>query len=369
MKIKENISLKPFNSFGVEARARHFAEFKNMDELGELLEFNQRLTPTGKRPASRAKRPAPEPPVPIPNAKLPLLVLGGGSNILFTRDFEGLILKNEMKGINVQKEDLHHVYVHAGAGENWHAFVLHCLHNDWAGVENLALIPGNVGASPIQNIGAYGVEVKNVIHTVEAYHLEEKRAHVFSVNDCEFGYRDSIFKGRYRNQFVITGVTYRLNRVPEYNISYNTLEQEMSKMGITEPSIQTIAHAVIGIRSSKLPDPGMIGNAGSFFKNPHVTAEAYHKLRKEFPKLVGYVQENGDYKLAAGWLIEHCGPDQVTSWKGYRRGDAGCHAWQSLVLVNYGNATGREIFDLSEEILQSVKEKFGVVLEREVNII
>jgi len=341
MKVAQNISLKPYNTFGIDVQAEYFAKFNTIEELGELLEFKKTQT----------------------------LILGGGSNILFTKDYGGMVLKNDLAGITVQKEDTHHIYVHVGAGENWHGFVSHCLHNDWAGVENLALIPGNVGASPMQNIGAYGVEVKNVIHSVEAFSTSEKKPHVFSVNDCEFGYRDSIFKRKYRNEFVITGVVFRLNRVPEYNISYGAVEQELAKMGTRELSIQSIAHAVMNIRSSKLPDPEKIGNAGSFFKNPHVSAGEFIKLRAAFPKIVGYVQENGDYKLAAGWLIEYCGPQDAVSWKGYRKGDAGCHAWQSLVLVNYGKASGKEIYDLSEEILQSVKEKFGVVLEREVNII
>ena len=348
MTIKENISLKQYNTFAIDAKAKYFASFNSIDELSELLEF--------KKPQTSNNKPQ-------------TLVLGGGSNILFTKNFDGLVLKNEMTGMKEIKEDEHHVYVHVGAGENWHQFVLHCLHNDWAGVENLSLIPGNVGASPMQNIGAYGVEMKEVFHSLEAYHIKEKKLHNFSVNDCEFGYRESVFKTKHKNEFVITGVTFRLNKVPAFNISYGAIGQELDKMGIKELSIQSIAHAVINIRSSKLPDPKKIGNAGSFFKNPHVSLDTYIKLRSSFPKIVGYVQENGDYKLAAGWMIEHCGPDNDTSWKGFRRGDAGSHAWQSLVLVNYGNAKGSEIYDLSEEIMQSVKEKFGVVLEREVNII
>ena len=266
-------------------------------------------------------------------------------------------------------EDEHHLYVQAGAGESWNSFVQHCINHNWAGVENLSLIPGNVGASPMQNIGAYGVEIKNVFYSLEAVHLEDKKLVNFSLNDCEFGYRESVFKRKFKDQFAITSVTYRLNKIPEFNISYGAVEQEIQKAGVKELSIKAIADAVIRIRSSKLPDPKIIGNAGSFFKNPHVAAGEFYILKERFPKIVGYVQENGDYKLAAGWMIENCGPQDAVSWKGFRRGDAGCHSWQSLVLVNYGNASGAAIYDLSEEILQSVKQRFGVVLEREVNII
>jgi len=272
-------------------------------------------------------------------------------------------LKNNILGIKTVHEDAHHVHVQVGAGENWHKFVLHCINNNWGGVENLSLIPGNVGASPMQNIGAYGVEIKNSFHSLEAVHLKDKKHVSFSLNDCEFGYRDSIFKKKYKNEFAITSVTYRLDKIPVFNTSYGAIEQELEKMGVKQLSIKAISDAVIRIRTSKLPDPAVIGNAGSFFKNPHVSAGEFDKLKERFPKIVGYVQENGEYKLADGWMIEYCG------WKGFRRGDAGCHTWQSLVLVNYGNASGKEIFELSEEILQSVKERFGVVLEREVYII
>ena len=342
MMIKENISLKQYNTFGINVAAKYFAEFTTVDELHELLEVKKQQTINNKQQA---------------------LILGGGSNILFTKDFNGLVLKNNISGIKIVHEDDHYLYVQVGAGENWNSFVQHCLQHGWAGVENLSLIPGNVGASPMQNIGAYGVEIKNVFYSLEAFHLKEKKSVNFSLNDCAFGYRESVFKTKFKNQFAITSVTYRLNKVPEFNISYGAVEQEIQKAGVKELSIKAIADAVISIRSSKLPDPNTIGNAGSFFKNPHVSAGDFDKLKEQFPKIVGYVQENGDFKLAAGWMIEYCG------WKGFRRGDAGCHHWQSLVLVNYGNASGKEIYDLSEEVLQSVKERFGVELEREVNII
>jgi len=342
LKIQEDISLKKLNTFGIDVSAKHFAEFNTVDELNELLEL-KRLATT--------------------NYELPTLLLGGGSNILFTKDFDGLVLKNNILGIKTIHEDPHHVHVQVGAGENWHGFVQHCIKNNWAGVENLSLIPGNVGASPMQNIGAYGAEIKNVFHSLEALHLKDKKHVNFSLNDCEFGYRESVFKKKYKDEFAITSVTYRLDKVPVFNTSYGAIEQELEKMGVKQLSIKAISDAVIRIRTSKLPDPAVIGNAGSFFKNPHVSSGEFTRLKERFPKIIGYVQDSGDYKLAAGWMIEYCG------WKGFRRGDAGCHTWQSLVLVNYGNAKGKEIYDLSEEILQSVKERFGVLLEREVNIV
>ncbi|HMH34868.1 MAG TPA: UDP-N-acetylmuramate dehydrogenase, partial [Puia sp.] len=256
-----------------------------------------------------------------------------------------------------------YVHVRVGAGENWHRFVLHCLERHWAGVENLSLIPGNVGASPMQNIGAYGVEIKEVFYELEAYHLKEKKVRVFTVNDCEFGYRESIFKRKLKNQFAILHVTFRLNKIPSFNTSYGAIEEELTKMGMQEPSIEAISRAVIHIRTAKLPDPAQIGNAGSFFKNPVVAKSVYLKLQKEHRAIVGFENPDGTIKLAAGWLIEQCG------WKGFRKGDAGCHAKQALVLVNYGHASGKEIYDLSEDILRSVQKKFGIILEREVNII
>jgi UDP-N-acetylmuramate dehydrogenase len=342
MTVQENILIKQYNSFGISVYANLFAKFNSVNELSELLEFKQ--LPTANRP-------------------LQTLVLGGGSNILFTKNFPGLVLKNELKGIKVIKEDEHHIYVQVGAGENWHQFVLHCIHHDWAGVENLSLIPGNVGASPMQNIGAYGVEIKDVFYSLEAYHIRDKKMVNFTLNDCEFGYRDSVFKKKFKNEFVIMDVTFRLNRIPNFNISYGAIGQEMEKMGVKDLSLQAVSQAVINIRSSKLPDPAVIGNAGSFFKNPEISSSQFAVLSSQFPGMVGYDLSNGNVKLAAGWLIEQCG------WKGYRKGDAGCHEKQALVLVNYGNATGSEIFDLSEEILQSMKAKFGVGLEREVNIV
>jgi UDP-N-acetylmuramate dehydrogenase len=339
--IKENISLRALHTFGIDVSARYFAGFDNMESLAALLQGNMS----------------------------PLLILGGGSNLLFTKDFDGLVLKNEMMGIRVIKEDSEHVYVQAGAGENWHGFVQYCLENNLAGVENLSLIPGNVGASPMQNIGAYGVEIKDVFFSLEAFHLREQKMYSFDNNDCDFGYRESVFKNRYKNEFVICSVTFRLNKQPNFNVSYGAIGQELEKMGITDLSIQAISQAVINIRRSKLPDPAVIGNAGSFFKNPEVSAEQFKSLEAAFPGITGYLLPNGHVKLAAGWLIEHSGPAAGISWKGYREGDVGCHAKQALVLVNYGAASGSGIYDLSARIVKSVEEKFRVVLEREVNII
>jgi UDP-N-acetylmuramate dehydrogenase len=297
------------------------------------------------------------------NSQLLTLILGGGSNILLTKDFDGLVMKNEIKGIELIREDDEYIYVKAGAGENWHGFVQYCLTRNWAGVENLSLIPGNVGASPMQNIGAYGVELANVFENLEAFHLQEKKIVSFSLNDCGFGYRESVFKNKYRNQFAILNVTFRLRKEPVFQTSYGAIGQELEKMGIKELTIQAIAQAVINIRTSKLPDPKVIGNAGSFFKNPEILNTQFELLKKKFPEIVASPLINGNYKLAAGWLIEQCG------WKGYRDGDAGVHPKQALVLVNYGNAPGNTIVELSEKIQQSVNEKFGVKLEREVNII
>jgi UDP-N-acetylmuramate dehydrogenase len=336
MQIQENISLKQFNTFGIAAKARYFASFSSAEDLSELLASDSRL---------------------------PTLILGGGSNILLTKDFDGMVLKNEIKGITELHEDSEYVYVKAGAGENWHQFVLHCIGRNWAGVENLSLIPGNVGASPMQNIGAYGVEIDDVFWDLEAYHSKEKKLVTFTRNDCEFGYRESVFKRKYKDQFVILNVTYQLKKKPRFNTGYGAIEQELEKMGAKELTIKAISNAVISIRSSKLPDPAKIGNAGSFFKNPEISNALFSKLKAQFPSIVGYPLTNGNVKLAAAWLIEQCG------WKGFRLGDAGCHAQQALVLVNYGKARGDEIYNLSKEILQSVKEKFGVTLEREVNIV
>ena len=341
MQIDENFSLKAFNSFGVDASARYFGRFADTDQLEDLLSIVHRS--------------------PLKNQGL--LVLGGGSNMLLTKDVDGWVVKNEVKGIEELHEDNEAVYVKAGAGENWHQFVLYCLSKGWAGLENLSLIPGNVGAAPMQNIGAYGVELRDVFWDLEAYHLQDQSIHTFTLDDCAFGYRDSVFKNKYKGQFVIMSVTFRLHKKPVFHTSYGAIREELDRMGIQELSIKAISQAVINIRQSKLPDPAKIGNAGSFFKNPVVTAEYFEKLKSEYPDIIGYSLPGQQVKLAAGWMIEKCG------WKGYRKGDAGCHEKQALVLVNHGKASGAEILALSEEIIESVKFRFGVTLDREVNII
>jgi len=336
--IQHNISLKAYNTFGIDASARLFATFSSLTQLESLLAFRKELN-------------------------LDLLILGGGSNILLIKDYDGLVLKNELKGVEVVNEDKDYLYIRAGAGENWHQFVMYCVSRGYAGVENLSLIPGNIGASPMQNIGAYGVEVKDIFHELEAYHVNEQQLTRFSLNDCAFGYRDSVFKNKYKGQFVITSVTYRLNKVPSFNIKYGAIRQELDKMGIVDLSIEAISKAVIEIRNSKLPDPKIIGNAGSFFKNPVVEVSKFRSLEEEYPGMPSFPAGEGFIKVPAGWLIEQCG------WKGFRKGDAGCYSKQALVLVNYGSAGGGEVYALSQDIISSVEDKFGIQLEREVNII
>jgi UDP-N-acetylmuramate dehydrogenase len=335
MLFQENFSLKQYNTFGVDVLAKYFSSFSSVEMLSEILAKSIQ----------------------------PKIILGGGSNILFTKNYDGLVLKNEIAGIEIEKEDDRDVYVKAGAGVEWHTFVMYCIQNNLAGVENLSLIPGSVGASPMQNIGAYGVEIKDVFYSLEAYHLIDKKTVTFLKPDCEFGYRESIFKNKFKNQFVITSVTFRLQKMPTYNTSYGAIEAELEKMGIKTISIKAISDAIINIRRSKLPDPKLIGNAGSFFKNPTIQNVQFESIKKEFLNVVGYPVGETETKLAAGWLIEQCG------WKGFRKNDTGCHTAQALVLVNYENATGAEILDLSEQIIQSVNKKFGVALTREVNII
>ena len=334
MGIEKDKSLLPYNSFHIEARAAQFVAITDKDQLKEMVE----------------------------KAGSSILVLGGGSNILFTKDVKGWVLKMDIRGIEEIKEDALHIYVRAGAGENWHAFVQYCIGRNWAGLENLSLIPGSVGAAPIQNIGAYGVELKDVFYELEAFDRKTSKLFTFGVNDCAFGYRDSFFKSGEKNRYIILNVTFILNKIPVLNISYGAIRAELEQMEVRTPSIRTVSEAVINIRKSKLPDPAEIGNAGSFFKNPVVDQAHFLSLSKAFPNLPAYPHEEGSVKLAAGWLIEQCG------WKGYRKGDAGVHQLQSLVLVNYGHATGKEILQLAEAIVASVKKKFGVELEREVNI-
>jgi len=337
MQIFKNYSLRDYNTFGIDAYAKYFAAFNSVDDLQSLLQSGEYKNE-------------------------PKLFLGGGSNILFTKKFDGLVLKNEIDGIKIIHEEEKYIYVKVGAGVNWHQFVLYCIHKNLAGVDNLSLIPGNVGASPMQNIGAYGVEIKDVFFSLEAYRVLENRIITFTLNDCEFGYRESVFKKKYKDQFVILNVTFRLNKIPHYNISYGAIEDELKKMQVEKLSIKAISDAVINIRTSKLPDPKIIGNAGSFFKNPEINSQRLEHLLLTEPAMPSYKITDNSFKIPAGWLIEKCG------WKGYRNGDVGCYAKQALVLVNYGHATGNDIYLLSEKIKITVKEKFGITLETEVNI-
>jgi UDP-N-acetylmuramate dehydrogenase len=338
MILQENTSLKAFNTFGIDASARYFSSFRNTEELVTLLS---------------------EPIV----QQNPRLILGGGSNLLLTRNFSGVVLKNEMPGIEKIGEDDLHYYVKAAAGEVWHQFVMHCIANGFAGVENLALIPGCVGASPMQNIGAYGVELKDVFHSLEAMHVKEKQTKTFDIKDCAFGYRESVFKRAEKDQWVILSVTFRLNKRAVLQTTYGSIDQELDKMQLDNITIKDVAKAVINIRTSKLPNPALIGNAGSFFKNPVVPISVYKKILEHHNNAPSYPINEHDVKVPAGWLIEQAG------WKGKNYGRYGVHANQALVLVNYGGATGAEIYALSTSIIEDVKFKFGIELEREVNIL
>lgn len=338
MNIQRDISLKPFNTFGIDVNAKYFCRVTSVDELKELLSSD--IAKSGKK-----------------------MVLGGGSNILFTKDFDGLIIKNNIRGIRAEEENGNSIHVKSGAGEIWHDLVLWSLKKNAGGIENLSLIPGCVGAGPIQNIGAYGVEIKDVFEELEAVHIQSGEIRKFNSEECRFGYRDSIFKNELKDQYIITSVSLRLNKHPVFNTSYGAIETELERMGIKTLSVKAVSDAVIHIRKSKLPDPAVIGNAGSFFKNPGVTREKYLQLKTSFEKIAAYDLPDGNVKLAAGWLIEQCG------WKGKVVGNTGSHKDQALVLVNYGNASGKEIFDLATEIQLSVKEKFQVEIEKEVNIV
>ena len=333
--IQTNKNLKEYNTFGISVKAEMFAVFSSIEELKQILSFR--------------------------NDKK-LLVLGGGSNLLLTKDFDGLVIKNEIKRFEVIEETASEVIVESGAGENWHEFVLNCIDKGFGGIENLSLIPGSVGASPMQNIGAYGVEIKDVFESLSAYHIASGEIHYFDKTKCEFGYRESIFKNKVKGEYIILTVTFRLTKNPTINSSYGAINEQLKVMGIQAPTIKELSAAVIAIRQSKLPDPKIIGNAGSFFKNPTVEIALLEQIQKNYPDIPNYSAENGR-KLAAGWLIEKAG------WKGRTFDNYGVHKLQALVLVNYGNCTGQEIFDLSSQIIQDVFEKFGVLLEREVNIL
>lgn len=336
MTIRENISLKPYNTFGIDVKTRFFIELYTEEDISGFL-FSAKEFPK------------------------PFLFLGGGSNILFINDFEGTVIRLCTKGVKVIEENDDFIFVKAASGENWDGFVKYCVEKEWGGLENLSLIPGNVGTGPIQNIGAYGVELKDVFIDLEAIHIETLAKVVLSKEECEFGYRDSIFKGKGKGKYVILHVSFRLSKHPTLKLDYGTIREELKLMNRPNPSISDVRDAVCRIRGRKLPDPEQIGNAGSFFKNPVISEQQFAILKERYPGIVNFPQDDG-YKIAAAWLIGHCG------WKGKRFGDAGVHENQPLVLVNYGSATGKEILHLAYQVIDSVLKEFGIRLEPEVNI-
>lgn len=337
IRFAENYSLKNYNTFHIDCQARYFFEFTEAEDLPYFLAN-------------------------FPNwEKLDLLLLGAGSNLLFISDFDGLVLHTNIPGIKQVREDRNHVWFEVGAGENWDRFVGYCVANRLGGIENLSLIPGNVGSAPVQNIGAYGVEVCEYIESVKGFDLKTFSEYEIPAADCRFGYRDSIFKNELKGRFIVTSVVFRLDKFVEFRLDYGDLKEEVEKRG--GENVHYVREAVIAIRESKLPNPDKIGNAGSFFKNPVVDSALAEQLKAEFPAMPVYAATEGKSKLAAGWLIDQCG------WKAYREGHVGVHDKQALVLVNYGGALGREVYDLSQKIKRSVAERFGVLLEEEVNFI
>ena len=336
MELVPDFSLLPFNTFGLPARAAQFAEVRTVEELQAALQAGIK----------------------------PLFILGGGSNILFVHDVAGLVIKNSIHGIEVAGSTGNAVHLKVGAGENWHDFVRYAVVQGLGGVENLSLIPGTVGAAPVQNIGAYGVELQDVFVGLEAVELATGQLHTFTATDCQFGYRDSIFKRQAKGRYCITAVTFALTRHEHrLQLGYGELRRILEQEGVTEPTIADVSRAVIQIRSSKLPDPAVIGNCGSFFKNPETGRDTLERLLAAHPQMPHFDLPDGGVKIPAGWLIEQCG------WKGKRVGNTGSYAKQALVLVNYGGATGAEVAALAAAIIQSVEEKFGIRLEAEVNMV
>lgn len=338
MQVYNNHSLKEYNSFGIDVSAEKLVVFH---DSGEIVEFVNENDLSGAN----------------------YLILGEGSNVLFTADVSGTVLKVGGRGIDIGHEDDEKVLVSAEAGENWDEFVSYCVNKGWGGLENLSLIPGNVGSSPIQNIGAYGVELKDYFHELYALNVFTGEVLAFANKDCKFGYRTSIFKGSARGMFIVISVSFILDKKPKPIISYKGVTEELADMGVEVPGIADLRQAIINIRSRKLPDPAVTGNAGSFFKNPTILRKRYERLLNVYPGMPGFLVDDKNVKVPAAWLIEQCG------WKGKKVGNVGVHENQPLVLVNLGDATGREVLDLSKEIHQSVIEKFGIELEREVTVI
>lgn len=337
MRIIENHKLTLLNTFGIEAHARRFVELVKPEDLKAYL-------------------------AEVDNGE-PRFILGGGSNILLTQDFDGTVVKLSNRGILRIEETDTEVLIQVGAGENWHDLVLWCVEQGYGGIENMSLIPGQVGAAPMQNIGAYGVELKDVFEELEAYEIRTGNARKFKASDCEFGYRSSVFKTELRDQMIIWTVTLRLSKQAQVNLSYGAIGSTLEKMGVKKPSIRDVSNAVIAIRQSKLPDPAQLGNSGSFFKNPIIDSEQHAQLKTSYAGAPTYDLHDGTFKVAAGWLIEQCG------FKGCRKGNTGTYKNQALVIVNYGGASGDEILAFSKEIQAAVKEKFGIELEREVNLV
>ncbi len=337
MLIEEHKSLKDYNTFGIDAKARFFISVSEISELKEALQ--SKIHPT-------------------------IFILGGGSNMLLTKDIDALVIHINFKGIKVLKSDKNETMLEVQAGENWHEFVLYCINNNYGGVENMSLIPGNVGTAPIQNIGAYGVELKDVFVQCAVLDMQNLEMRVFGKEECDFGYRNSIFKNAAKGRFVITSVQFKLtNSSHNLSTSYGVIKQKLEDNEIENPTIKDISDAVIAIRKSKLPDPAELGNSGSFFKNPVVNTETFQKFRNQYPNAPYYEVSSTQFKIPAGWLIEQAG------FKGQRYGDAGVHKNQALVLVNYGNATGTEIWELAMKIQKKVREDFGIYIEPEVNVI
>ncbi|KOP52742.1 UDP-N-acetylenolpyruvoylglucosamine reductase [Pseudomonas coronafaciens pv. porri] len=336
LQVHSDVSLKPFNTFGVNVQAQLFAEAHSDDDVLEALAYSA-------------------------EHDVPLLVIGGGSNLLLSSNVQALVLRMTSRGIRIVREDCAESIVEAEAGEPWHPFVQSCLELGLAGLENLSLIPGTVGAAPMQNIGAYGVEIKDVFHSLTALDRETGELREFSLDDCAFGYRDSVFKHQVA-RWLILRVRFRLTRDARLHLEYGPVRQRLNELGIEKPTPFDVSRAICAIRSEKLPDPAVLGNAGSFFKNPVISAELYIRLQSEHLGVVGYPQPDGRVKLAAGWLIEQAG------WKGFREGDAGVHTLQSLVLVNYGQASGLQLLNLARRIQADIAERFGVELEMEPNL-
>ena len=337
MELLSNFSLKNHNTFGIEAKAKEFVAVHSIDDLRKVLREN----------ASKNK-----------------FILGGGSNMLLTQDIDALVIHVDLKGKKIINQTENYVWVESQAGENWHEFVLWTLEHDFGGLENMSLIPGNVGTTPVQNIGAYGTEIKDTFESCEAMEIATQKTRTFSHSECNFGYRESIFKQEEKDKYIITSVVFKLTKINHaIKTSYGDIITELAKQNVTQPTLKDVSNAVIAIRKSKLPDPKELGNSGSFFKNPIVLKSDFEKIRANFPEMKFYEVSETEVKVPAGWLIEQAG------FKGKRFGDAGIHKNQALVLVNYGNATGQEILAVSKDIQQTVFEKFGIQIEAEVNVI